>query len=128
MRNHVLVQFHVPQIRIAPVKVSLAVVVDENRRIDVPHAFIDQWMPENILEGSERTVGHCHGYHVLRRSRNTDRNIEVELALPLDRLWCPCVVALNCPRESRQRSNSSVICPVHHVSGRGEATVEYPQA
>src|SRR6202044_944941 len=90
--------------------------------------FVDERVSEGILERAERTVGHRNSYNVLGLSRHTDWNVEVELATPLDRLWRPCIVALNCPRESLQRSDRSVIRPVDHVCGRVELPVEHVES
>ena len=58
--NHVLVQTHPVHMRIPPVHIGLAVIVDEHGRVDVLPVLLlpHERMPERILEGPERRI--CH--------------------------------------------------------------------
>ena len=113
--NHVFVQFDVVQVGVAPVQVSLTIVIDEGRRINVvPDVVgVDQPFTQGILEGTVRTIGY----------QNTDTTpvngaVEVKLAVALDALNSPGAIILSGPLEILQGSYGAVFCPVDHV-GRG---------
>jgi hypothetical protein len=60
--NHILVQTYPVHVRVAPVHVGLAVVVDEDGRVDVLPVLLlpDERLPERVLEGAEGRVRHQH--------------------------------------------------------------------
>lgn len=113
--NHVLVEFDVIKYRITPVHICLTVIVNPNSWVNVVPMFLLPYecMTERILERSVRSIA----------NKDTDtitmnRTIHVVLTVTINNLFCPCAVGFVNPFEVLERSNSTVVSPVHHI-GRG---------
>ena len=88
-RNHVLVELSPVYVRIAPIHVCLAVVVDEDGRVDVLPVFSlpYQRLTERIGERAVRRVSHQHSDAVA-----VERAVHVEFAVTFNHLERPCAV------------------------------------
>ena len=85
IRNHVLVQFHCLQLRVAPIHVSLVIIINPYGRVDVePVALPCQRLSDRILERSEWTICYQHS-----DAMTVDRAIHIPFAIALDDLLCP---------------------------------------
>ena len=58
--NHVLIQFDIEQMRIAPIHIGLAVIINEDRRVNVALSRRHQPMAERIVKRAGRAVRHRH--------------------------------------------------------------------
>ena len=120
-RYHIFVQPSVPEALVAPEEVGRAIVVDEDRRVDVSEAH-SQRLTQGIHVGSLRFVGHSHSQRILALSR-VAAHVPVPLPVSFHSLCCPRLVALLRPFERRRAHRCSQIGPVHHVRSREEQPV-----
>ena len=97
--NHILVQLHIVEVGVAPIHVSLSVVIDEYGRIYiVPMLFLPhERLAYGVLERAVRRIGYEHAYAV-----TVNRAIHVELAVTLYNLFSPGSVILVNPLEILQ--------------------------
>src|SRR5690554_4569068 len=58
--DHILVQFHVVEIWVPPVKIGLSVIVDKDGGIDISPVGLCQRLTYRIIERPQGGVGHCH--------------------------------------------------------------------
>ncbi|CDD81730.1 unknown [Bacteroides sp. CAG:462] len=123
--NHVRVQLRVVNVRVAPVQVGGAVVVDEYGRVDVVPTAVVERLADGVLERSRRRVTHGdtnrHGIGQLR----VQADVPVELAVVLHALGSPGAVVR--PGECFDGERRAVVGPVDHVRGRIDAPVLHPE-
>ena len=114
-RDHILVKLDVIDIGIAPVHVSLTIIVDKHRGIDVLPVFAlpHEGFAQGILERSVWRVSYQHA-----NTMTMQRGIEIVLAMTLNSLDGPSTVLTRTPGEILQRSHSTVFGPVYHIGGR----------
>ena len=112
--NHVLVQFHIIDIRVAPIQIGLAVIVNEYGGINVLTAPGDQRFAEGVHKRTGRTIrdGHGNGHRAVPLLGN--RTIQIELTIAVNALARPGAV-FHRPTEDGRRSNGPAIRPIHHV-------------
>ena len=86
--NHVFIQFHIITERIPPIQISLPVVVDKDRWVDVSPFALSQRLAQRIVERTIRAVRHGHTDGTAARLHR-HRHVSVELAVALHALHCP---------------------------------------
>ena len=98
-RDHVLIELDTIDMRVAPVHISLSVVINKHRGVDIipvlrlPH----QGLAKGILERTIRRVGYQDADAMTMK-----RCIEIILAIALYGLYGPCTIVAGAPREFLQ--------------------------
>ena len=121
-RNHVFVELHIIKIGVAPIHISLSVVVDIYRGVDVvPMLLLPyQRLADRVFKRTVRRVGYQHADSIAMK-----RTVHIELAITFDDLQSPCSVVTLTPSEVLQRSNGTVVGPVHHVGGSIKLPIQH---
>ena len=119
---HVLVQPDVPEVVVAIEEVSLPVVVDDDGGINLEPSLY-KWLFNRILIRSGGVVGHGDANAGISLSLDGGGDIPVPLAVALNTLAGPAVVALLGPGGERGGGQRcAAIGPVHHV----DSAIEQP--
>ena len=124
-RNHILIELDAIDMWVTPVHISLPIIIDEDWGVDIipmfllPHKGFTQWI-------TERTVRRISYQHT--NTMTMQRSIEIILAVMLYRLNSPRTVITTAPFELLQRSYSTMLCPVHHISCRPQKPVIHEEA
>ena len=118
--DHVLFELDHVEFRVAPVHVSLAVVVNPNGGVDVVPVFAlpHKLAVQRVLEGAVRAVRYEH-----RDAVTVDGAVHVPFAVALDDLFRPCAVVGIVPLEIAEGCDRAVIRPVDHVGRRVQEPV-----
>ena len=120
--NHVFIEFHVIKVGVAPIHVSLPVVIDEYRRVDIiTNSFLPyQRLADRVLKRTIRRIGYQYPYAITLNS-----TIHVEFAVPLHHLHGPSPILLFPPRKSLGCGYRSMVSPIHHVGRSIKLPVEH---
>ena len=123
-RCHVLAQLSPEGVGVAPVHISLSVIVGKYRGVDIiPVALVPyQRFAKGILEGTIRRVGLEHP-----DAMSVQRGIEVVLAVALHGLDGPGTILTTAPGEVLQRGDSAMLGPVHHVGSTPQQPVVHKE-
>ena len=124
-RDHIVVQLGVEGVGIAPIEVSLSVVVGIYRRVDVvPVALVPhQRLTQGILKRAVGRVGFEYGNAV-----SVKRSVEIVLAIALYGLDGPGSILTTAPGNILQRGHGSVFRPVHHIGGAPQEPVVHEES
>ena len=112
--NHILIQFHIINIRIAPIHIRLSVIINKYGRVNVipmlllPNQRFVQW----VFKRTVRRVGDQYANTI-----TMNRAIHIKFAITFDDLFCPGTVITFHPIKTLQRSDRSMIGPIHHIGG-----------
>ena len=122
VRDHVLVELYIIEVRVAPVHVCLTVIVDPYGRVDVIPVLLLPYKSasERIHEWSVWRVSHEHADSVA-----VDRAVHVELSVTLHDLLSPCSVVVLIPFEISEACNGSAVLPVDHICSSIEKPVPH---
>ncbi len=112
-RNHIPVELHIINFRITPVEISLSVIVDKDRRVDIVPTAVDKRRAYGILKRSDRRVTYSHSDSHRPGKTGVERHIEIKLAIALHTLRCPGPVVS--PLEILYRQGRAVVGPVDHI-------------
>ena len=119
-RNHVFFEFRPKQCRVAPIEISLTIIVNPNGRINIMPMRACQ-MPtfQCILERSLGLIGHSHVDSTATTIESRfDSHVVIILAITTNNLCSPIAIRLSITTEAFVRKNElSHIGPVHHISG-----------
>ena len=124
-RNHILVQQGTIQMRITPVHISLPIIVDKHRWVDIlPVLTLPyQRFPDWVFERSVWRVRYQHTDAV-----SVNRAVHIPLTVTFNHTFSPCTVLPVIPLEVVQRSHRSVVGPVHHICRGIEQPIKHLEA
>ena len=127
--DHVLLQLRVPASRrpaaVAPEEIRLAVVVDEDGRIDISRAGPDERLSDRIRPRTLRSIRNGNADAVAARIESVHRDIPVPLPVALDRLARPRAVVAERPLENGRRHHRTKVLPVLEILRAHHAPVAH---
>ena len=125
VRNHVFVQFHVVDVGVSPVHVSLPVVVNHHRGVYVVPVLTLPYerLAQRVFEWSVWRIGHENANAV-----SVDGAVHVVFAVSVHHLFGPRPIVVLSPGEVVERCHGPVVCPVHHVGRRVQQPVFHLEA
>ena len=113
--KHRTTQLGIAQFVVAPIEISLSVIIDKHSWVDVAtRTRVNQWLSPCIPEGSRRSGAPSHTDVMSPVIRFGNANIPV-VALPfLHALTCPAG-SFSSPSECGAWHGNAMICPIHHI-------------
>ncbi len=94
IRNHIMIQFHIVGIRIAPIHICLTVVININRGVYIIPSTVlpDNRFADRVFKGTVRTVSHEHSDAI-----TVYRTIHVEFTITCHYLFSPGSISFSNP-------------------------------
>ena len=125
IRDHVFVEFHHIKVGIAPIHISLSVVVHIHRGVDVVPMFAlpHQRLADGVFVGSHGRICHQH-----TDAMTMNGTIHIPFAVTVNHLDGPCPVVALVPFKVTERGHDSTVLPVHHVGRNIKQPVLHQEA